>query len=42
MDIGLKDQVALVTGGGQALADAVARRFASAGARVAIAYLPEG
>jgi 3-oxoacyl-[acyl-carrier protein] reductase len=40
MDLSLKDKVALVTGGGQPLADAVARRFAAAGAHVALAHLP--
>jgi NAD(P)-dependent dehydrogenase (short-subunit alcohol dehydrogenase family) len=36
----LHDEVALVTGAGQALADAVARRFAAAGARLALVALP--
>jgi 3-oxoacyl-[acyl-carrier protein] reductase len=41
MDANMQDKVALVTGAGQPLADAVARRFAAAGARVALVHLPE-
>lgn len=41
MNASLQGKVALVTGGGQTLADAVARRFAAAGARVALAFLPD-
>jgi len=41
MDVSLQGKVALVTGGGQPLADAVARRFAEAGARVAVVHLPD-
>lgn len=41
MEASLQGKVALVTGAGQPLADAVAQRFALAGARVALAYLPE-
>jgi len=38
---GLQGKVAIVTGGGQPLADAIARRFAAAGARLALVHLPE-
>lgn len=37
----LTGRVAVVTGGGQPLADAIARRFAAAGARLALVHLPE-
>lgn len=40
MTASLQGKAALVTGAGQTLADAVARRFAAAGARVALAFLP--
>jgi 3-oxoacyl-[acyl-carrier protein] reductase len=36
----LQDQIVLVTGAGQPLADAVAECFAAAGAGIALAYLP--
>lgn len=37
----LTGRVAVVTGGGQPLADAIARRFAAAGARLALVHLAE-
>jgi 3-oxoacyl-[acyl-carrier protein] reductase len=38
---GLQGRVAVVTGGGQPLGDAIARRFAAAGARLVLVHLPE-
>src|SRR5690348_17546488 len=32
----LKDQVAIITGGGQGIGEGISRRFAAAGARVAV------
>ncbi|NBD09919.1 SDR family NAD(P)-dependent oxidoreductase [Corallococcus silvisoli] len=37
----LHQKVALVTGAGQPIADAIARRYARAGAKVALVFLPE-